>query len=51
MVFKNKFNINAKTSLNGKIALDIVNDNLQSDSDKPFDIIILDINMPIMGGF
>ena len=51
MIFKNKFNINPTTALNGKIALDIVNENLQNELEKQFDIIILDINMPIMGGF
>ena len=51
MIFKNKFNINPTAALNGKIALDIVNENLQNEQEKQFDIIILDINMPIMGGF
>ena len=57
MIFKNKFEFNTQTALNGKIALDIFkqsvvdyqNEEIQSVS--CFDAIILDLNMPIMGGF
>ncbi len=57
MIFKNKFEFNTKTALNGKIALDIFKQSIveyqneENDSINFYDAIILDLNMPIMGGY
>ena len=57
MIFKNKFEFNTRTALNGKIALDIFRQiivdyqNDENNSTNYFDAIILDLNMPIMGGY
>jgi CheY-like chemotaxis protein len=53
-----KFDLNTTTSFNGKMALDIfkqfINDYQNDISDNEmvcYNAIILDLNMPIMGGF
>ena len=57
MIFKNKFEFNTKTALNGKIALDIFRQlivdfqNDDNNSTNYYNAIILDLNMPIMGGY
>ena len=58
LILKNKFDFNTTTSFNGKMALDIfkqfINDYQNDISDNEmicYDAIILDLNMPIMGGF
>jgi CheY-like chemotaxis protein len=66
LILKNVFNIEAETAMNGKIALDIVQSNISKyknyfkkyeqnaiglEVPKHFDVIILDLNMPIMGGY
>ena len=66
LILKNIFNIKAETAMNGKIALDVVQHNISQyksyydkyeqnaigqQPPKHFDIIILDLNMPIMGGY
>lgn len=57
MIFKNKFEFNTRTGLNGKIALDIFKQSIveyqneENDSINCYDAIILDLNMPIMGGY
>jgi hypothetical protein len=58
MIFKNKFEFKTTKSYNGKMALDIFkqsvidNQHAQIKEDITcYDAIILDLNMPIMGGF
>jgi CheY-like chemotaxis protein len=66
LILKNIFNIEAETAMNGKIALEIVQSNIsqyknyykkyeqneiREEEPRHFDVIILDLNMPIMGGF
>ena len=47
--FSKRFKLELKTALSGPVALKIVKDYIEENKD--FDLILMDINMPIMNGF